>query len=1191
KRQRKGVDAVTSSEPGPADAAAIADDEGNAVVPEPTKKTKRKKKTHKVGGEVEEVVEGTQPEAQDRDVDEMPQSLKKKSKKRSKLVATNDSDIPDQSGLREQQVVEGEPPHEEGNPQADSLQDQDALLDGEPHDEPEPEVMQSPQSSRKKRPRNKKRDDARSPEAPHLVSHAVGGSPPSAQRPTANGILRYKPHLDVDADEVIPSSEPNDRRRESTGSQASEIHASQLNTQGFADGNEAVEESPEVQYTGTAVSGIQDGDPSQEDFSQDSQWLHKQGIKFDSDEEPITDTRTSQERDDDAALPDLQPSKDKTEPVHPDSESESESPSAARLERLERSRSRSMSRASVTRLADEDLGLDVETSRARSISAPSSTGSNVSIPARAEDIGSRPGSRGSTRSTSSRSSRNDAQPNGDTMDIDQYVDHPVMNKSPAKKQTKCAYMTRNKAANPKSYDEMDIDDANEDGGLAQPPVSASKTTRKGRRRQSDDGVSNRNVHVMADWLSQNERTRNHPVEVEELEHNDGADGVIPEEEGEVEEAAISQKATRSGVPQVALKEASTQETASQPKKARKTRRLQPKTSLSLSQLEGNDADGEGESQARLPSFSQGSKLKDVMRGGSNEPEESESGEGRLPTGGNSAVPQTQSRLSEEEKQVSDAPLPKPKKAKRKRRNDASEDELESLMARNASKSIGLSDEDIRTAKRKRLAKGQKADGRWTREELGALEKVVVDFCDAHDMTQPEINTMIHERPDKSNTMHQEFWSKAAMAASRRTRKQIVERARRLYNNFAGRGHWTEEQKQELHELFEKHGKKFAEIAVMVNRDQKDVRDYWRNQYLVHETQVKARWTNEETERLKEVVEEALNKIRIMRENNDQFRPRPRTNGFDDESLIDWEQISSAMDLTRSRQQCKWKWTDMKEKGVAGDDTSLLPKSPYQKTVNGISEELANAREDYRGMGTEEKLRLIEAIHDCGTSEDGRIRWNTLVNERFRTKWHRPTLKLVWYRLRQAVPEYDQQDVQSNARFLLNYYNTHQSLPEVGDNQVDEQIEERVISHKPGSRIWKKLSDEPRAVRERQRRSSSMSSRASSRGRLVSSQILRIEGSDDDDADRTRGLRSDSVDLGLEDGDENRGRRSAGKRRKTRNSRKNKEDVVPIRIPSHLKGEAAKKALEEARRRANAGQEAKRGARSASVAIDSDSDSE
>ncbi|ROW07203.1 hypothetical protein VMCG_03944 [Cytospora schulzeri] len=1103
KRQRKGIDAITSPESGAADIGAIPGDEGD-VVHGSTKNTKKKTKVQKVGGELEGdemVLEVTPSEAQSRVVGETPQS-KRKSRKLAKLDAAHDEDIPDHSGLQEQELAQSEP-------------------------HPEPEVMQSPQSSKKKRPRNKKRSDLRSPQAPHPVSHAMGGSPPSAQQPVVNGLLDYESDLVVDAEEeVIPSSIPHDQRRGSTGFQPSGSPPEQSRTERLANDEDDREEEPShAQFAGTAVPG---GDLDQDDLNQeDSQWLHKRDIRFDSDEEPITDTRTSQEREDDAALPDLQPSQVKSEPAHPDSEAESESPSAARLERLERSRSRSMSRASASRLADEDLGLSARSSSPKFTSGPSSTGSNVSIPARVEDYEARPGSRDSTRSRSSWSSRNHAQPNGGVMDIDQNVDQPVTG-SPPRKPTKHTKMARKKTANPKIY-EMDIDN-----------------------------------------------------NAEEPDQNGGADGVNPE----VEEA------TQQDGPQVPLGGAYGQETVSQPKKAKK-RRLQPKMSVSLSQLEGNDVDGEGENQSRLPSFSQNSKLKDVMRGGSNEPAESEAGEELLSTGRNPAILQTQSRLPEKDKKADDAPLPKPKKAKRKRRNDASEDELETLMARNASKSLGLSDdENIRSAKRKRLTNGQKADGRWTAEELQALDDVVHGFEVAHGMTQSEINAMIHMRPDRANAMHQEFWNKADMAVPRRTRKQIVERARRLYHNFAGRGQWSEEQKQELHELFEKHGKRFAEISAMINRDQKDIRDYWRNQYLVHETQIKARWSQEETDRLKEVVEEALNKIRIMREDNDQFRPRPRTNGFDDEALLDWEQISAAMNLTRSRQQCKWKWTDLKEKGVAGDDTCLLPKQPSQKSSNGTSEELANAREGCRKMSTEEKLQLIEAIHDCGASEDGHIRWNNLVNERFRTKWHRPILKLVWYRLRQAVPDYDQQGVQSNARFLLNYYNTQQSLPEVGDHRADEKVEEMVISRKPGSRIWKKLSDKPRAARERLRRSNSMASCASSRGgRLVSSQILRIAGSDDEnnDADRTSGLRSDSVDLGL-DGDEERGRRSTGKKRGApRSSRKHRDDIVPIRIPSHLKGEAAKKALEEARRRAYRTKEAKKGARSASVAVESDSE--
>ncbi|ROV90947.1 hypothetical protein VPNG_10087 [Cytospora leucostoma] len=1164
RRRKKGVDAVTSPEDAAKDTtSAISDGEGNAP-PGSTVRAKRKKTTHKVDdGSAGDVVvdEDLQPDAPNRNNDESPQWLKKKPKRRSRLSAThNNIDLPDEASTQEQQISQDGPANEvQDEPQADGLQFQGILSDGKP--QREPELLQSPQSSKKRRPRNKKRDSVRSPEAPHLVSHAVGGSPPSAQQADVNNVSNYEPNLVVDEEEdIIPSSVPSDWRRGNMRSRASDIDARQSKTEGPVDNEDDDEPSEDqpadlVNHTGIenvtrdfSTGASPDVDLEEEDFGQEgSQWLHKREMDIDSDEEPITDTRTSQERDEDAALPDLEPSQIKSEP--PDYDSDSQSPSAARLGRLERSRSRSMSRASATRLADEavssdpiqsptpfsyilygiavKLELNAQPPNAMSFSGRSSTGSISSIPARIVDPDLRSTSTGSSSSDSDRSGHNAGQTNGDNLDADQVV----INGSPPKSQAKRGPMTRKKAAELKLHGVMDIDG--------------------------------------------------------EAENN------TPEET--VDETVIPQETSREGgSPQGVPEEASTQEVTGQPKRPRKKRRLQPKKSISLSQLEGTDVDGEGEGQSRLPGFSTASKLKDVMRGGSNEPGEGENGEGRDSIARTSAIPQAQSRLSEDNRKARDAPLPKPKRAKRKRRDDASDDELESLMARNASKSLGLSDDE--RGQRRRLPSNQKANGPWTTDELTALGRVVSVFCDSHDMSQQEVNAMIHERPDASNGLHTEFWSMAASDITRRTRKQIVERARRMYNNFVARGTWTEEQKQEVHELFEKHGKKFSEIAGMINRDQKDVRDYWRNQYLVHETQVKARWTKEEAERLKEVVEEHLGKIRSNRENYEGFRPRPRSRGFDDEALLDWEQISAAMSLTRSRQQCKWKWTDMKEKGVAGEDTRLSQKRPSQKSINGISQDLANAREDYRGMSIEDKLRLIEAIHDSGASEDGRIRWNTLVDERFRTKWHRPTLKLVWYRLRKAVPDHDEQDVQTNARFLLNYYNTQQSLPEVGDDRVDEQIEERVISHKPGSRIWKKPSDEPRAVRERQRRSVSASSRASSRGRrLVSSQILRIAGSDDEDGggDRTRGLRSDSVDLGLDDGDEDGERRSArkkptGRKGKGRSGRKSGDDV-PIRIPTHLSGKAAEKALKEARARAQRGKEAKRNVRSASVAVDSESE--
>lgn len=728
------------------------------------------------------------------------------------------------------------------------------------------------------------------------------------------------------------------------------------------------------------------------------------------------------------------------------------------------------------------------------------------------------------------------------MDVDDQ-DFGNADVSPPKKQVRRPKSAK-KPTIPHKVEGIEAEASHADGQPDAPASSRKTTAQKERRPQSGSAMSNAGVEKVAKWLSQPARRRSHADVVDESDH-----------EAEVQSAgALVYDAAPAEVPANNEPHVS----ASQPKKVRKRRQLHSKESLSLSQLE--DDFGEGEPQSRV-SISQRSKLKDIMRGDRNSPEDE--------TGSNPEPSQ-------------EPTLPKHTKPKRKRRSqDVSEDELDNLLARpsgrkkpkKSSKGPNPSEhqETAVAPTKKQVSQSEVATGPWTTEELSALGQVVDQFRRAYDMTQSELNAMIHQRPEMTNPMHKDFWDSAVAAIPRRTKKQIVERTRRLYNNFVGRGRWDDEQKKELHQLFEKHGNKFAEIASLVNRDQKDVRDYWRNHYVVFEHQRKWYWKPEETERLKQAVEEALAKIRIDRENNDQFRPRPRAKGFDDESLLDWQQISSAIGLTRNRQQCKWKWQELKDKGDAGAENDHLPEVPRQpRAINGVSETLANAREDYRVMSVDDQLQLVEAIHDSSATRDSKIKWKSLVDEQFRAKWHRPTLKLVWFRLRKAVPDHEDQDVQSNARYLINYYNIHQSLPRIEDHQADEQVEEKLVNTVPGSKVWRTPSQEPRAVRERQRRSSSASSRTSSRASKVSSQILRIQGGDSDQEDepvrrgRDHTPRSGSPDLGQEDvegaGEQHPRKRVNGKAKSSR--RKKREEAVPVRIPEHLNGEAAGEASDE-----------------------------
>lgn len=750
------------------------------------------------------------------------------------------------------------------------------------------------------------------------------------------------------------------------------------------------------------------------------------------------------------------------------------------------------------------------------------------------------------------------------------------------------------------------------------------------RRRSNGGIYSRDVHVMANWLAQSEDgVQSAETEAEQTAAPEddltsenvqvASDNISSREASRKPKSARKRKAKASLVPDIVIQDAVAaplssadivaEENASEsgdrsrdmmsyerdasvarhdsvelgesanqshiehkgPSKSKKKRKLQRNTKLSLSQIEDD--------------------------------EEAVDGPSRL-----SALPQS----------VAQEPIStsKPRKTKRKRRdaNEASDDELENLLAAGPSsnrRSKGAldfdDDEEKRAAKRKRLlSSGEKSTGPWTSEELRSLGQVVAEFRDANGMTQYQMNELVHEQPKKVDRLKTEFWTRADLAIPGRTLKQIRERARRLYHNFVGRNVWNEEQKQELHELFEQYGDKptypWALIAATINRDQKDVRDYWRNHYLVHENHVKARWTKEEEENLREVVDEALNKIRIMRENNHQARRREKADSNDVATLVDWQQISKAMGLTRSRQQCKWKWYDMREKGLLAntsfDLSTHVPSSPATDghrsgtAVNGISSELASARDDFDKMSDEDLYRLVDSIHDRGARSDGHIRWGRITDRQFRDKWKRPTLKLAWYRLRREVPGFEQQSVEENAQYLLNYYNQHRSLPRLEDNQVDEQTEEYVIRFVPGKKKWAPVSDTAGARVARQGRSR-LSRSASSRSKIRKRREVSNEVSDE----MPSAGRSDD-----DGGDVSDSTQSSGGQQQERELSESMEDVS-ITIPKHLKGKAAKAAaLEEAhatrsgrgsgKRKAmgkSKGKGSARGARSASVAIDSDSE--
>ena len=291
-------------------------------------------------------------------------------------------------------------------------------------------------------------------------------------------------------------------------------------------------------------------------------------------------------------------------------------------------------------------------------------------------------------------------------------------------------------------------------------------------------------------------------------------------------------------------------------------------------------------------------------------------------------------------------------------------------------------------------------------EQNQIVRAVERFREDESMTQQEINQIIHDNPQKNaKAIHRQLWGAIQDACPLRPRQKLINWCRQRFHNFAGRGVWTREQDDELARLVEIHGKKWSHISGLINRHQKDARDRWRNYLVCRDTVKSDTWSEDEEERLRDLVEAAIEKIQ---EGSSQNTTKPP------EDLINWAKISEAMGHTRSRLQCSTKWKDLcANEPIPGKAPTVLP--------SGSSWRLRKARKDLRKMTLQDKYDLMLAIRDSGVGTDSKINWKPIVSRTFQGKYERQAVVVVWGRLRHAVPDWEWKTTRDCARYLCEMY--------------------------------------------------------------------------------------------------------------------------------------------------------------------------
>ncbi|EFQ34128.1 myb-like DNA-binding domain-containing protein [Colletotrichum graminicola] len=398
----------------------------------------------------------------------------------------------------------------------------------------------------------------------------------------------------------------------------------------------------------------------------------------------------------------------------------------------------------------------------------------------------------------------------------------------------------------------------------------------------------------------------------------------------------------------------------------------------------------------------------------NPPQERDAGKDQDDTGNQDAVDKhTEKSLAALTEPPSTEVAEPPKKQKKKTQRPAASRASTTADTATPKTKAGKKAASLQAASRQ--AAGQFVTGQFSIDEMRTLTQAVEKYRDDHGLSQKEMNDLIQmksykrgggQKPKSVGFDSERFlslWAAICATLPNRRRQKVIDVARQEFHNFAARGGgWNDREDARLEELHTKYNGSWVKIAGEMNRHPNDVRDRYRNYVICGGIERWQKWTEEEERELVEHVVGSLRRIQRI----------PGNRNKEPLSLINWQSISELMGHRRSRLQCMKKF---KKLNVEVGPRDVLQSSQADSKVTWA---LEKARKQIREMPPEAKYELVSAILAGAAGRDQDIRWSKLVDVPFRRKWARPTLKLLWHRLKQQVPGYEGKTVRDCARWLL-----------------------------------------------------------------------------------------------------------------------------------------------------------------------------
>lgn len=210
-------------------------------------------------------------------------------------------------------------------------------------------------------------------------------------------------------------------------------------------------------------------------------------------------------------------------------------------------------------------------------------------------------------------------------------------------------------------------------------------------------------------------------------------------------------------------------------------------------------------------------------------------------------------------------------------------------------------------------------GDYTADEKELLRRAIRDYQERNRLDTADLVEIIHwtnrskiKLVEHNDTAQGEallqkdsdaFWDEIKSAGLLRKSRDVKRHIRSRYHLYR-RGHWSQEEDEQLKELHNIYPGQWKLIATQLHRLEKDTFAHWRD-YVQHgENRVIKRWTTDEEDKLVQVLSVVCQKIEDCRAEAGQ----PPLDDY--YPMINWQEVCRRMDDTRSRLQCQSKWKIM-----------------------------------------------------------------------------------------------------------------------------------------------------------------------------------------------------------------------------------------------------------------------------------------